>query len=227
MQLITPIDDDMSSAEDQGTEAPKIPPEENQEAEAPEFFSAGDQILIPARILNVDTYGKVYAVSVGRNNDKVYVNADSAVKCSDSGYPDCDSAYEAGMEDSWKLADRIVGDPDDSPYILNFDEVKEVFRCYDATKVFSKYSAKEARKMLEEWDKTAIRIGEIVYDDKRFPGVVLKDCDAGKYGVLWSRCREAIYEEVDGSKFKKANKSMINIPALLQYISEAAQRKDA
>lgn len=91
-------------------------------------------------------------------------------------------AFNAGMNEAWDIAKRIVG-----CHEKGFEESKRnaVFCRCDAYDVFNLFKAKEAKEKIEAWEKenNTINVGDVVKTDD-CSGVVLDFCSEDEFNVL-------------------------------------------
>lgn len=121
-------------------------------------------------------------------------------------------AFEAGMNEAWDIAKRIVG-----CHEKGFEETKRnaVFDRCDAYDVFNLFKAKEAKEKIEAWEKGdyKIRVGDVVetYDNS---GVVLYLCSEDAFYVLTDNGCVETWDFADVVKTKKR----FDIPSIISQL---------
>lgn len=78
----------------------------------------------------------------------------------EKGEREVSKTYEAGLEDAWKATRRICMGSDNGG--LEISKMKKIFGSDSIDEILGAYSAAEAIKRLEEYDKTDFRVGDVV-----------------------------------------------------------------
>ena len=133
--------------------------------------------------------------------------------------------YEDGLEDAWKAARRICMGSDNGG--LEISKMKKIFGSDSIDEILGTYSATEAIKKLEEYDKTNFQAGDVVKNlgDTRMvmgiKGVVTGvEKISGGCWVMWSRGITAFCDPKEIEKTTAHFSSVEKILDNLKYLEE-------
>ena len=137
---------------------------------------------------------------------------------------DATKAYQCGLDDAWECARKIALSVEDGG--ISAKALRDAFNVNTCYSVFRRYSAQEAIKKIEEYErqKDAIKIGdEVCYTDATIAGVVVRCRNDGFYNVMDKTGQQNIRS---GIEITRTGRTFPQVEEMFRAMQEGEDNED-